>query len=263
LPFVGAALFSASVGVSKPLGRLPFKIPSFTVSDRSGDGKVGRMVRPALVTGFMPYGGRGVNPAAEIAAALDGGTLAGTPVVSRLLPVSLAEIAGMAETLLRDLDPCVVVSLGLWPGESLIRIERVALNVADFEIPDNRGYLAVDESVLANCTAAKFATVPVRAMMEALLEAGIPARVSNTAGTFLCNACLYNFLSIAETRRDRVACGFIHVPYLPSQVADLLRRLKDQAALESHQRADTASMDLATGVRAAQLAIETAIRDIS
>jgi len=221
------------------------------------------MVRPALVTGFMPYGGRGVNPAAEIAAALDGGTLAATPVVSRLLPVSFGELAGMVETLLRDLDPCVVISLGLWPGESLIRIERVALNVADFEIPDNRGYVAADESVLANGAAAKFATVPVRAMVEALLDAGIPARVSNTAGTYLCNACLYNFLSAAETRRERAACGFIHVPYLPSQVAALLRRLKDEAALESHQRADTASMDLATGVRAAQLAIETAIRDIS
>ena len=183
---MGAALFSASVGVSKSLDQLPFKIPLSTVSNRSSDGKVGRMVRPALVTGFMPYGGRGVNPAAEIAAALDGGTLAATPVVCRLLPVSLGEIAGIAETLLRDLDPCVVVSLGLWPGESLIRIERVALNVADFEIPDNRGYLAVDESVLANGVAAKFATVPVRAMMEALLDAGIPARVSNTAGTFLC-----------------------------------------------------------------------------
>ena len=221
------------------------------------------MVRPALVTGFMPYGGRGVNPAAEIAAALDGATLAATPVVSRLLPVSFGEIARMAETLLRDLDPCVVISLGLWPGELLIRIERVALNVADFEIPDNRGYVAADELVLANGAAAKFATVPVRAMVEALLDAGIPARVSNTAGTYLCNACLYNFLSAAETRRERAACGFIHVPYLPSQVAALLRRLKDEAALESHQRADTASMDLATGVRAAQLAIETAIRDIS
>lgn len=253
-----------SAWVSQTAGPIALQNPLLYCSDRSGDGKVGRMVRPALVTGFMPYGGRGVNPAAEIAAALDGGTLAATPVVSRLLPVSLAEIAGMAETLLRDLDPCVVVSLGLWPGESLIRIERVAVNVADFEIPDNRGHLAVDESVLANGAAAKFATVPVRAMMEALLDAGIPARVSNTAGTFLCNAaCLYNFLSVAETRRDRVACGFIHVPYLPSQVAGLLRRLKDEAAFESHQRADTASMDLTTGVRAAQLAIETAIRDIS
>jgi pyroglutamyl-peptidase len=219
------------------------------------------MARPALVTGFMPYGGRGANPAAEIAAALDGRILADTPVVSRLLPVSLAEIRATAETLLRDVGPCIVIGLGLWPGESVIRIERAALNVADFEIPDIVGYVAANEPVVANGAAAKFATVPVRAMADALLSAGIPARVSNTAGTYLCNACLYSFLSAAETARERVACGFIHVPYLPSQVADLLRRTRKEAALEAHQRADTASMDLATGVRAAELAIAAAIRN--
>jgi pyroglutamyl-peptidase len=219
------------------------------------------MVRPALVTGFMPYGGRGVNPAAEIAAALDGTTLADTPVVSRLLPVSFVKIAGMAETLLRDVNPCIVISLGLWPGESLIRVERAALNVADFEIPDNVGYVAADEPVLDNNAAAKLATVPVRAMVDALLDAGIPARISNTAGTYLCNACLSSFLSAAASAPERVACGFIHVPYLPSQVADLLRRIKDEGVLELHQRADTASMELATSVRALELAIAAAIRN--
>jgi pyroglutamyl-peptidase len=219
------------------------------------------MVRPALVTGFMPYGGRGANPAAEIAAALDGRTLADTPVVSRLLPVSFAEIIGMAETLLRDINPCVVIGLGLWPGEPVIRIERAALNVADFEIPDNLGYLAAEEPVLHNGAAAKLATVAVRAIADALLDAGIPARVSNTAGTYLCNACLYGFLAAAEMARERVACGFIHVPYLPSQVADLIRLVKDEAVLELHQRADTASMELATGIRAVELAIAAAIRN--
>lgn len=218
------------------------------------------MARPALVTGFMPYGGRGVNPAAEIATALDGRTIADTPVVSRLLPVSLAEIAGTAETLLHEVNPVVVISLGLWPGESVIRIERVGLNVADFEIADNLGYVATDEPVLGNGIAAKLAAVPVRAMQEALLDAGIPARISNTAGTYLCNACLYSFLSAAEAMRERVACGFIHVPYLPSQVADLLRRVREEAVLESHQRADTASMELATGIRALEIAIAVAIQ---
>ena len=161
------------------------------------------MVRPALVTGFMPYGGRGVRSGRwRSPAALDGGTLADTPVVSRLLPVSFVKIAGMAETLLRDVNPCIVISLGLWPGESLIRVERAALNVADFEIPDNVGYVAADEPVLHdNGAAAKLATVPVRAMVDALLDAGIPARISNTAGTYLCNACLYSFLSAAGGRR--------------------------------------------------------------
>jgi pyroglutamyl-peptidase len=98
-------------------------------------------------------------------------------------------------------------------------------------------------------------------MVDALLDAGIPARISNTAGTYLCNACLYSFLSAAEAASDRVACGFIHVPYLPSQVADLLRRIKDEGVLELHQRADTASMELATAVRALELAIAAAIRN--
>ena len=219
------------------------------------------MVRPALVTAFMPYAGRGVNPAAEIAKALGGRVIANTPVVARLLPVSFAEIAGVAETLLSELNPCVVVSLGLWPGEPVIRIERVGLNVADFEIPDNLGHMAVDEPVLGNGAVARFATLPVRAIEQGLLDAGIPARISNTAGTYLCNACLYSFLTAAETMRERVGCGFVHVPYLPSQVAELLRGLKEEAVLEAHQRADMASMDLATGVRALDIAVEIAIRD--
>src|SRR6516225_11486415 len=108
------------------------------------------MARPALVTGFMPYGGRGVNPAAEIARAVEGKTIAGAPVVSRLLPVAFAEILATAEALLREINPAVVVSVGLWPGEPVIRIERVGLNVADFEIADNLGYVATDEPVLGN-----------------------------------------------------------------------------------------------------------------
>ena len=217
--------------------------------------------RPALVTGFMPYAGRGVNPAAEIAAALDGRTIADTLIISRMLPVSFAEIAGMAETLLREINPEIVIGIGLWPGEPVIRIERVGLNVADFEIPDNLGYVAADEPVLGNAAAARLATVPVRAMEEALLDAGIPARISNTAGTYLCNACLYSFLSAAATTRDPAACGFIHVPYLPSQVAGLLRRVREEAVLEAHQRADTASMELATGIRALEIAIAAAIHN--
>src|SRR5260370_30889225 len=157
------------------------------------------MVRRALVTGFMPYGGRGVNRAAEIAAALDGTTLADTPVVSRLLPVSFAKIAGMAETLLGDVNPCIVIGLGLWPGESLIRVERAALNAADFEIPDNDGYVAADEPVLDNGAAAKLATVPVPARPDAPLDAADPPRISNTAGAYSCNACLYTSLAASAS----------------------------------------------------------------
>ncbi|HWX37555.1 MAG TPA: hypothetical protein VNZ53_60345 [Steroidobacteraceae bacterium] len=216
--------------------------------------------RPVLVTGFAPYGGRGRNPAADIAHALDGCTIAEVPVVGRLLPVALDEIIAKAESLLDELQPRIVINVGLWPGESMVRIERVGLNLADFEIPDNHGRKARDESLSRNGPAAKFATLPVRKIEEAMLAAGIPSRISNSAGSFLCNACLYSFLSAAEKKKG-TRCGFIHVPYLPEQVADLLHELKKEARLETHQRADFASMDLATGTRAVAIALETAVRE--
>jgi pyroglutamyl-peptidase len=220
--------------------------------------------RPALVTGFAPYAGRGSNPAADIANALDGCIIANVPVVARLLPVALEEIAVKAESLLDELHPRIVINVGLWPGEATVRIERVALNLADFEIPDNRGLVAHDESLSANGPTAKFATLPIRKIEEAILEAGIPSRISNSAGSFLCNACFYSFLSAAEKKQGKqgTLCGFFHVPYLPQQVAGLLRELKNEARLEAHQRADYASMDAATGTRAVAIALETALREL-
>jgi pyroglutamyl-peptidase len=216
----------------------------------------------ALVTGFVPYGGRGRNPAAEIAAALDGRRVAGMAVVGRTLPVSFTEIGRAVDSLLDEVRPCIVLSLGLWPGESVIRIERVGLNLADFEIPDNAGLLASDEPIQGNGATARYASVPVRKIEQALLAAGIPARLSTTAGTFLCNTCLYSFLSAAEARGGEAICGFIHVPYLPEQVAALLGRLKTEARLEAHQRSDMASMDLATSTRAVELALEAAVAEL-
>ncbi len=217
--------------------------------------------RPALVTGFEPYAGRGSNPAADIANALDGCVIANVPVVGRLLPVALEEIAVNAASLLDELQPRIVINVGLWPGEATVRIERVALNLADFEIPDNRGLVAHDESLSANGPTAKFATLPIRKIEEAILAAGIPSRISNSAGSFLCNACFYSFLSAAEKKQD-TRCGFLHVPYLPEQVAGLLQELKKEARLEAHQRTDYASMDVTTGTKAVAIALETALREL-
>jgi pyroglutamyl-peptidase len=218
--------------------------------------------RPALVTGFSPYGGRGRNPAAQIANDLDGCTIGGVSVIGRLLPVALDQIAAKAQSLLEELRPCVVVSVGLWPGEAVVRIERVGLNLADFEIPDNEGRMARDEPLLGNGLAAKFATLPVRKIEAAMLAAGIPSRISNSAGSFLCNACLYSFLCAAEEKPE-IRCGFVHVPYLPDQVAELLCELKEQARLEAYQRADLASMDLATSTKAVSIAVESSLREMA
>lgn len=216
----------------------------------------------ALVTGFVPYGARGRNPAAEIAQALDGRRIGGMPVVGRPVPVSFAEIGRAVDRLLEEVDPRIVISVGLWPGETAIRIERVGLNLADFEIPDNVGRLARDEPILGNGAAALYATLPIRKIEEALLGAGIPARISNSAGTFVCNACLYKFLSATAAKATRTICGFIHVPYLPEQVAELLKDVKSEARLELHQRGDLASMELGIGIKAIELALGTTIAEI-
>jgi len=215
--------------------------------------------RPLLVTGFEAYGGRGLNPAAEIARALDGHVVEGAPVVGQTLPVSFAKIGARMGGLLRELDPQVVIALGLAPGEAGIRIERFGLDIADFEIPDNDGALLEDARIADNGPTALPATLPVRAIEQALLEIGIPARLSTTAGTYLCNACLYTLLESAQSSARATLCGFIHLPYLPAQVAELLRRRKREARTETPERAEFASMDLPVQMAAIEVALKTSL----
>jgi pyroglutamyl-peptidase len=208
-------------------------------------------VRPVLITGFVPYGGHSRNPAAEIAAALDGRTIAGVPIVGRQLPVSLARIAGLLGNLLEDCDPCAVVALGLAPGEPVIRLERVGVNVADFDGPDNDGRLARDEPLVEDGPGALFSTLPLREIEEALLAAGVPARISDSAGTYLCNACLFHLLHAARTMPQPPRCGFVHLPHLPEQVADRLRQGKSDGL---------ASMDLANLTKAIEIVVATTLQ---
>ena len=207
-----------------------------------------------LVTGFESYGGRGTNPAGEIAKALHGRRVAGAEIVGRTLPVSFARLQDNVSALLAESDPLVALGIGLWPGEPVIRLERLAINLADFEIADNEGAMLADEELHAAGPAALAATIPVRRIEGELLRVGIPARLSATAGTFLCNACLHALLHAAATRLRPPLCGFVHVPYLPAQVAELLQATRQEARLELHQRADLASLDLATATRAVEIA---------
>ena len=216
------------------------------------------MSEVALVTGFSGYGGRGRNPSAEVAKALEGKAIAGLRVVGRVLPVSYAKLQPLLQDLFEELKPRVVVSIGLWPGDPTIRLERVGINVADFEIPDNDGAFLTDAPVNASGATAALATLPLRAIEADLLAAGIPARLSATAGTFLCNATLYTIVALAQTMRPLALAGFVHVPYLPEQVAELLEATRTKRELELHQRADLASMDLGTMTRALEIAIAAA-----
>ncbi len=210
---------------------------------------------PILVTGFEPYGGRGLNPAHEAMKAVDGLQIDGVRIVGRGLPVAIASIVPRIEALFGELRPAAMIGLGLWPGEPAIRIERVGINLADFEIADNEGTLARDEAVVRQGPNARFTTLPVRGIETALLAANIPVRLSATAGTFLCNACLYSLLEVAECHPPPIPCGFIHVPYAPEQVADMLKRLRSQKQLEVHQRADLASMELSRIIEAVRVTL--------
>jgi pyroglutamyl-peptidase len=216
--------------------------------------------RPALVTGFEPYAGGRINPSREIVRALDGQRLDGTQIVGRTIPVSYRGLKTALAALIEELQPAVVISFGLWPGESVIRLERIGINVADFEIADNEGLLTADERVHDNGASAHLSTLPLRATADALLAQGIPARISSTAGTFLCNACLYTLLDQAAARASGALCGFVHVPYLPAQVAEIIGATRDERRFELHQRADLASMDLAMMIKAAEIALAEAIR---
>lgn len=196
-----------------------------------------------LLTGFQPYGGRLLNPAAEVVATLDGAKIGQGTVRGLLLPVSITSCGRSLEDAIERYRPVVVVSLGLWPGEATVRFERVAVNHASFEVPDNDGVRLLDDPVDAQGPVARAATLPVSAIVTALREKGIPARVSYTAGTFLCNTTLYRALGACD-RQGIARCGFVHLPYLPGQVVDLLDELAEKGQLELHQRADLASMSL-------------------
>jgi pyroglutamyl-peptidase len=215
--------------------------------------------RPALVTGFEPYGGRDRNPAGEVAARLDGSEVAGMRVVGRNLPVRFTALDEAVAATLAEVDPALVISLGLCPGEAVIRLERVAINLADFEIPDNEGAVLVDRPLDAAGASARFATLPLRKVQEALLQAGIPARLSNSAGTYLCNKALYRFLGAIEQRGKAVPCSFIHLPYMPEQVAGMIAEALADRSIERQRRTDLPSMSLDVMVEAVRIALETSL----
>jgi pyroglutamyl-peptidase len=172
----------------------------------------------ALVTGFEPFGGDRVNPSFEALSRLPR-RLGALDIATRSLPV----VYGAALTALREAiaatTPDVVLCTGLAGGRAELSLERVAINVDDARIPDNGGNQPIDLPVVVGAPTAYFATLPIKAAVAALREAGLPAAVSNSAGTFLCNHVFYGLMHEAASGRKGFRGGFLHVPYLPSQAA--------------------------------------------
>ena len=215
-----------------------------------------------LLTGFESYGGRSLNPAEQVVKRLAGTEIAGVRVSGHTLPVTYAELAARIAGLIQEVRPRAIICLGLWPGTPLLRLERIAVNIADFEIPDNVGHVTRGPVVEGGAEAYR-STLPIHAIQNRLLAAGIPARLSGSAGTFLCNALMYYALRAGAEHAPGAPCGFIHLPYLPEQVAALLLQMREWAKVELHQRADLASMALGVQVEAVCLAIETTLEATS
>ena len=173
-----------------------------------------------LVSGFEPFNQDTVNPAWEVARALDGETIAGAVVQAVQLPCVFGDAMQALDAALLAHQPVLVISLGLAGGRSDITPERVAINIDDARIPDNAGKQPVDTPVVDKAPAAYFSTLPIKAMVRNLRAAGVPASVSNTAGTFVCNHIFYALMHRLERRAaPGVRGGFIHLPALPQQAA--------------------------------------------
>lgn len=169
--------------------------------------------RPVLVTGFEPFGGDSVNPSWLVAQALHGERIAGARVQALCLPCVFGQALTVLQAALRQHRPQVVLALGLAAVRSEISVERVAVNVDDARIADNAGAQPIDEPVFAGGPVAYFSTLPIKAIAAALQQADLPAAVSQTAGTFVCNHVFYGLMH--QLRRHRtVRAGFMHVPLL-------------------------------------------------
>jgi pyroglutamyl-peptidase len=170
-----------------------------------------RHPRPVLLAGFGPFADARSNPSIEAARALDGSSIAGHQIVVRELPVEFGVSRDILRRALRDLHPALVLCTGLAASRSVVSLERVAINLDDARIPDNAGRQPVDVPVVRGGPDAYFSTLPLKAMFAALREAGIPAEVSQSAGTYVCNHVFYALMHRLRRRRG-VRGGFVHLP---------------------------------------------------
>jgi pyroglutamyl-peptidase len=172
-----------------------------------------------LVTGFEPFGGSQVNPSEQVICALRQIKIPGVALTTVLLQVHRRQ--GPRELIhsVQTVSPDAVLCLGEAAGRAAISIERIAVNLLDFRIPDNAGEQVVDEPVIPGGPAAYFTSLPVRKIQKAMEEKKIPSELSHSAGTYLCNQVLYYLLHHIATESLKTIAGFIHLPALPQQAA--------------------------------------------
>jgi pyroglutamyl-peptidase len=203
-----------------------------------------------LLTGFEPFDGATENPSRAAVAALADMSLAGARLATAMLPVTYAGAGPALRAAVLRHRPDAVICTGLAGGRAALSVERVAINVDDAAIADNAGERRTDQPVVPGGPAGYFATLPIKAVAAAMRAAGVPAAVSQSAGTFVCNHVFYCACHLAAREFPTMRAGFVHLPWLPEQVAD---------------RPGEPSMALATivaGLRAAIAAVRDTGQDL-
>ena len=196
-----------------------------------------------LITGFDAFGGEPVNPAEE-AVKMVSNTIAGAEVIKVIIPTVQNKSVEAIEKAIEEHNPDVVISVGQAGGRYDITPERVAINIDDYRIKDNEGNQPIDAVIQADGQAAYFSNLPVKAMVKHMNEHNIPATLSNTAGTFVCNHVMYGILYMIDKKYPNIKGGFIHIPYMTSQVMD---------------KKNTPFMSLTDIVKGLELAIEACV----
>lgn len=172
-----------------------------------------------LVTGFDPFGGDNTNPSIEAVNKLRD-EIAGAKIIKLEIPTVFGKSASVLKKAMISEQPDYVLNIGQAGGRFGLTPERVAINLDDARIPDNEGNQPIDKIIKANGENAYFSQLPIKAMVEAIHNAGLPASISNTAGTFVCNHIMYQVLYLTHTEFLNTKAGFMHIPFLPEQVVN-------------------------------------------
>jgi len=189
-----------------------------------------------LLTGFEPFGPHKVNPSEMLVKSLEGRLIAGRLIVIRVLPSETRTMHERLETALHDEQPDLLIGVGLAAGRSSLALERLAVNVLDFEMADAVGVQKKDDMVSRGGPDARIATIPLNEIVDNWKAAGVPGYISNSAGTYLCNQWLYEALTLASVAAPPIPVGFLHVPLLPGQAMEAGAEKTSSMALDTMRR---------------------------
>lgn len=196
-----------------------------------------------LITGFDPFGKETINPAIEAVKLLPE-KIENHKIIKLEIPTVFQKSISILEKAIAKEKPDIVICVGQAGGREKISVERIAINIDDSRIEDNEGNKPIDRFIFEDGDDGYFSTLPIKAIVKNLKKENIPSEVSNTAGTFLCNHLMYGLMYLIHKKNLKIKGGFIHIPYLPSQVLDK----------------NMPSMSLDLSVKGLEIAIKTSLK---